>query len=142
MAIAMFGAANRRILGSFGDTEMACQRGLALAFVAALSPLLSFAAEPAARPIVNSIGMKLARIPAGEFVMGNNESHEQLAKGFPQYEAKRIEELTDEPPHKVRITKPFYMGVHEVTIEQFKRFIKESGYVVESERDGTGGWGY
>ena len=53
----------------------------------------------------------------------------------------RIEELTDQAPHKVRITRPFYMGAHEVTIGQFRRFVEEPDYETEPERDGTGGYG-
>src|SRR5438309_11912110 len=75
------------------------------------------------REIKNSIGMKLVRIPPGEFVMGNLESLEDLARAFPGYEPGRFTDLNDDPPHKVRITRPFFMGAHEVTIGQFKRFI-------------------
>ena len=52
-------------------------------------------------------------------------------------------ELVDEAPvHKVRITRPFYLGQHEVTVGQFRRFVEASGYQPESEADGTGGYGY
>src|SRR5688572_5099605 len=57
--------------------------------------------------ITNSIGMKLAFIPAGKFLMGS-----------PPGEAEREE---GEVQHEVTITKPFYMGVHEVTQAEFKR---------------------
>src|SRR4051812_45884767 len=79
------------------------------------------AAEPAATPAkpvtrVNSVGMKLVRIAAGEFMMGNRESNEELAKAFGEYDKERIEKLDDEKPlHKVRITKPFFLGATEVT---------------------------
>jgi formylglycine-generating enzyme required for sulfatase activity len=87
--------------------------------------------------------MQLVLINAGEFEMGNHDSAETLARIFPAIEKRRIEELADEKPvHKVRITRPFYLGAHEVTIAQFRQFIEESGYKTESERDGTGGWGY
>ncbi len=96
--------------------------------------------EPA---VVNSIGMRLARIPAGEFLMGNLESSEELAHAFPAYEPERLLDLSDEQPaHSVRITRPFYLGMHQVTIGQFVQFVVDAGYSVESERDGTGGWGY
>ena len=52
--------------------------------------------------ITNSIGMKLKLIPAGEFLMGS-----------PADEADRYD--NEGPQHTVRITKPFYMGVTEVT---------------------------
>jgi formylglycine-generating enzyme required for sulfatase activity len=42
----------------------------------------------------------------------------------------------------VRITHAFYLGQHEVTVDQFRLFIEGSGYVPESIADGTGGYGY
>jgi len=42
----------------------------------------------------------------------------------------------------VRITKPFYFGKNEVTVGQFRRFVRDSGYKTEAEKDGEGGWGY
>jgi len=96
--------------------------------------------------ITNPIGMKLVLIPAGEFLMGTRESPSDLGKTFPQYGKDRYGEdrleLADErPEHKVRISKSFYMGQHEVTVGQFRRFV-ESGYMPESIADGTGGYGY
>jgi len=57
--------------------------------------------------ISNSIGMKLVLVPAGEFRMGSPNSEE----GRSGYEG---------PQHKVRITKPFYMGKYEVTQGEFQ----------------------
>jgi len=102
------------------------------------------APTPAAPPhIENALGMQFALIPAGQFVMGSDESPDSLAQSYPQYERKRFDELFDEAPaHRVRITRPFYMGQHEVTVGQFRRFLEQSGYRPESEADGTGGYGY
>ena len=47
-------------------------------------------------PLVNSIGMVLVPIPAGEFMMG------------------------DSSKHPVKITKPFHMGAFEVTQDQYE----------------------
>jgi formylglycine-generating enzyme required for sulfatase activity len=52
--------------------------------------------------ITNSIDMKMAYIPQGEFIMGSSE------------------EKKESPPHKVTISKGFYMGVCEVTQAQYK----------------------
>src|SRR5262245_36361417 len=57
--------------------------------------------------VTNSISLKLALIPAGEFLMGAPESD-------------RDAEDHEKPQHKVRISKPFYMGIHEVTVGQFR----------------------
>src|SRR5262249_14559376 len=60
-----------------------------------------------ANGITNSIGMKLVLIPKGKFRMGS-----------PKAEKKRS---ADEKQHEVEITRPFYMGVYEVTQEEFKK---------------------
>jgi formylglycine-generating enzyme required for sulfatase activity len=62
----------------------------------------------AGRTIDNSIGVKLALIPAGEFQMGSPDSDSKA-------------DSNEKPQHTVRITKPFYLGVTEVTQEQYER---------------------
>ncbi len=87
--------------------------------------------------------MRFVRIPAGEFLMGSDETPDSLARAFPQYDTERFRKLDDEAPlHRVRITRDFYLGRHEVTVGQFRRFLEASGYVPESIADGTGGYGY
>ncbi|OHB75125.1 MAG: hypothetical protein A2W31_16290 [Planctomycetes bacterium RBG_16_64_10] len=57
--------------------------------------------------VVNSIGMEFIRIPAGQFMMGLPNEH-NIAP-YPE----------EAPAHPVRITRPFLLGVHEVTQDQF-----------------------
>ena len=91
----------------------------------------------------NSLGMEFVRIPAGSFWMGSAEPPERLARDFPQLEPQRFTKLGDEAPvHRVRITRAFWLGQHEVTVGQFRRFIEASGHVPQSVADGTGGYGY
>ena len=105
--------------------------------------VLASSAWPIEATIQNTLGMKFALIPAGEFTMGSDESAESLAKSYPQYERKRLQDLSDEgPAHKVSISRAFYLGQHEVTVGQFRRFLEASGYQPESIADGTGGYGY
>jgi len=58
--------------------------------------------------LVNSIGMKLKRIPAGNFLMGELPEETNAGKD-------------ERPQHRVTITKPFYLGVHEVTQNEYKQ---------------------
>ena len=68
----------------------------------------------------NSIGMTLVKIPAGEFMMGSDDSAEEVARKG-NISGMRGEWFQNEfPQHKVRITKSFYMGACEVTQEQYK----------------------
>ena len=95
------------------------------------------------KPLVNSIGMAMVRIPAGEFLMGSAEPIAHMEKDFPLMEKQRLEDLRDEAPvHRVRITRDFYLGQTEVTIGQFRKFLQGSKYVPESIADGTGGYGF
>ena len=54
------------------------------------------------------IGMKLVLIPPGEFLMGSSKDLDKDADA---------DEL---PQHRVRITRPFYLGVTEVTQGQYR----------------------
>lgn len=91
----------------------------------------------------NSLGMAFVKLPAGEFLMGSDETPETLAGAYPQLPTWRFAQLDDERPvHRVRITRSFWMGQHEVTVGQFRRFVEVSGYVPESMADGTGGYGW
>ncbi|MHC4399294.1 MAG: SUMF1/EgtB/PvdO family nonheme iron enzyme [Planctomycetota bacterium] len=90
----------------------------------------------------NSIGMKMVLLPPGEFTMGRTE--EQFAKLLalvdddPELKKNRGGMLTWSmlmmPAHRVRITKPFFMGATEVTVGQFRRFVEAAGYKTEAEQ--------
>ncbi|MGE7089142.1 SUMF1/EgtB/PvdO family nonheme iron enzyme, partial [Achromobacter xylosoxidans] len=113
---------------------------LAVLCLSALPP--AGAAEPAAG-VENSLGMPFVAVPAGRFLMGSDEAPETLARDYPQYPRERFTQLFDEAPvHAVHITRPFQLMATEVTVGQFRRFLEASGYVPESEADGTGGYGY
>ncbi|WP_085942490.1 formylglycine-generating enzyme family protein [Acidovorax sp. NO-1] len=91
----------------------------------------------------NTLGMVFVRVPTGSFTMGGIEPPESLARAYPTLEAARFTDLADEgPAHRVTIGQAFYLGQHEVTVGQFRRFVQASGYRAESEADGTGGYGY
>ncbi|MHC4620726.1 MAG: formylglycine-generating enzyme family protein, partial [Planctomycetota bacterium] len=53
----------------------------------------------------NSVGMQFAQIPAGTFTMGSENG-----------------DFDEVPTHSVTISQPFYMGIHEVTNEQYEQF--------------------
>ncbi|HEX7375716.1 MAG TPA: formylglycine-generating enzyme family protein [Pirellulales bacterium] len=97
---------------------------------------------PQVETITNTLGMKLARVPAGEFTMGSDESLAELkgsfiAPGFFDQHGFAAER----PAHTVRISMPFYMGVYEVTNGQFQKFADVSRYETDAEKDGEGGYG-
>ena len=100
--------------------------------------LIDVTARPSnPRSLTNSIGMKLTLIKAGEFMMGSDATDpDAYDDEFVDKAAGRKEK------HRVRITRPFYLGIHEVTRGQFRRFVDDAGYQTEAEKDGKGGYGW
>ncbi|MCP4351065.1 MAG: SUMF1/EgtB/PvdO family nonheme iron enzyme [Desulfobacterales bacterium] len=84
--------------------------------------------------IANSLGMEFVYIPPGTFMMGS-----------PSGEPKRDD---DEKQHRVTLTKRFYMQTTEVTVGQWKAFVRDTGYKTDAEKKGSafvykdGKWGY
>jgi formylglycine-generating enzyme required for sulfatase activity len=70
--------------------------------------------------LVNSIGMKFALIQPGEFLMGSPNT------------APRAQGL-EKPQYRVRITKPFYFGVYEVTQAQYEQVVGINPSVFKGE---------
>jgi formylglycine-generating enzyme required for sulfatase activity len=67
-------------------------------------------AEAGSKVFTNSIGMQLRLIPAGSFLMGSPDNEE----GREGHEG---------PQHKVTLTKPYYIGICEVTQEQYEKVV-------------------
>jgi len=65
---------------------------------------------------------RMVVVAAGEFLMGS-----------PAGEAGRG--LDEGPQRQVAIAQPFALGRSEVTVGEFRRFVEETGYKTEAERD-------
>ena len=78
--------------------------GLALVVVLLLLAVPAFAAP---QTHTNSIGMEFVLIPAGTFEMGCSSDSEGC-------------DDNEKPRHKVRLSKPFYLGKYEVTQRQWE----------------------
>jgi len=103
-------------------------------------------AEHIDRPLVHtsSIGMKMVLLPPGEFTMGlTGEQHDKILNFVKEHKDERIGKhyhallsfwSVSLPGHRVRLTKPFYMGAHEVTVGQFRKFCEASGYKTLAEQ--------
>jgi formylglycine-generating enzyme required for sulfatase activity len=73
--------------------------------------------------------MSLTLIPADEFLMGSPDS-------------EKDGKVDEKPQHRVRFNRPFYLGVTEVTVGQFRQVVDAAGYKTEAERDAQGGQGW
>ena len=110
------------------------------ALLVALASGQVLAAENVPRPVTNSIGMPLVRIPAGQFMMGAEADRIDTLNQFLYCDPRWLE--GEFPRHPVRISKSFYLGQCEVTLAQFLTFYHEAKYKLESERDGKTSLGY
>lgn len=72
------------------------------------------------RVVHRASGAVLVLIPAGEFLMGSP--------------AEEPERGNNERLHRRVVNQPFYLGETEVTLAQFRRFARETGYVTDAER--------
>ena len=95
----------------------------------------------------DGVKLKMVLIPAGEFKMGSGESAEETAAFFNKISGGNILKAdlfkNEHPQHRVRITKPFYLGAYHVTRGQFRQFVNDTGYKTDSERarkPGVIGW--
>jgi formylglycine-generating enzyme required for sulfatase activity len=88
------------------DYKMNCRTIIMLAAIWMITSVLSTIA-PAQQPqiITNSVGIELARIPAGTFTMGSPRSED--------------ERNDKEERHEISITKAFYLGVYEIKQSEY-----------------------
>jgi len=100
---------------------LASLSSLLLSNVVGKKPAASEAAPIWPERIVHQAsGIALVFIPGGEFQMGSP--------------AMELDRSSMERPHRRLVRQPFYMGETEVTVEQFRKFVQETGYVTDAER--------
>jgi formylglycine-generating enzyme required for sulfatase activity len=103
--------------------------------------------------LTNSIGMQFVLLPAGKFLMGSLDTEEERRALFFGAADERPREAevvqaceamygplkwpADEHQHEVEITRPFYLGVHQVTVGNFRVFCQRAGYKTEAEKVGV-----
>jgi formylglycine-generating enzyme required for sulfatase activity len=73
------------------------------------------------------MGMKLKRIPAGDYFMGSPDSDEEAWDD-------------EKPRHRIHITRSFDIGVYPVTRGQFGRFVEATMYQTDAESSQPSRW--
>ncbi|MEJ7596098.1 MAG: formylglycine-generating enzyme family protein [Planctomycetaceae bacterium] len=83
----------------------------------------------------NSLRMKFVLIPPGEFTMGSPEQEvdEALKVIIPFWHNNVRSQV---PQHKVILTKPFYLAVHEVTQGHFEKLLSRNPSVFSAQGEG------
>ncbi len=69
-------------------------------------------------PLLEQLGIEMIRVEGGEFDMGSKDGHSN-----------------EKPIHKVKLSN-FEMGKHEITVKVFRKFIKETDYQTDADKDG------
>ena len=79
-------------------------------------------------------------IPAGEYVrgFGHNDREFQRAHLYSTSQQFRSEQ----PKHRVKLTRPFELSTTEVTVGQFHEFVEATGHVTDAEKNDTGALGF
>jgi uncharacterized protein (TIGR02996 family) len=91
---------------------------------ARLHELLAAGAGPCTPILVNSVGMRLALVPAGRFLMGSPRSEEG--------------HCSDEGPrHEVHLTRPFWLGVHPISQREYQAITGSNPSVFSSTYKGS-----
>ncbi|MEI8213667.1 MAG: formylglycine-generating enzyme family protein [Planctomycetota bacterium] len=93
-------------------------RGLLLCLIASFVSVSAFAQEP--KEITNSIGMRLVLIPKGTFTMGSPENEERHRE--------------NELQHDEKIGEDYYLGVYEVTQEQYASVLGSNPSYFQGDR--------
>lgn len=87
----------------------------------------------------NSIDMKFQLIPPGEFLMGTSQDERRELLQLSSAAVGVLGFGVEMPQHPVRITRPFWMGRHEVTVSDFRKFVEAERYITDAEK--SSGWG-
>jgi uncharacterized protein (TIGR02996 family) len=75
---------------------------------ARLQALLLGGTVPCVPVLTNSVGMRLALVPAGTFQMGSADEDSSAW-------------TSEQPRHRVRLSRPFYLGIFPVTQAEYRR---------------------
>ncbi|MCX6907239.1 MAG: SUMF1/EgtB/PvdO family nonheme iron enzyme, partial [Verrucomicrobia bacterium] len=100
-----------------------------------VGPVAASAATPSraqtGQPLTTSIGLELVSVPAGEFMLGSTPEERQWDANAPWAKAE------GEQPRKAAIRQAFWIGRTEVTVGQWKQFVKATNYETDGEKAGV-----
>ncbi len=122
--------ASHRATGRCGSWALRRVSGLVLMVVlAGVGPAQT--GDTTTLDLGEGVKVELVRIPAGEFLMGENHITRSLTGFFGPHEFFG---------RTVRLSRSFRTGKYEVTVKQFRRFVEATGYQTDAE-SGQRTWG-
>lgn len=130
---------NRQINTVWSTLQQARNNKNRLVMLASLSQLYKLSPNhPGARQIseqegveFNSLGMMMLRVKAGRFVMGSQQSVEEIDK----LGGRNAQLYNQETPiHSVKISQPYLMSATPITRGQFRSFIEAAAYITDAQR--------
>ena len=125
-----------RLFRGYATAELSRILGPTMAPVKPASPDAPM--KPAAPSFAETLGLKFASIPAGEFRMGSDETVADLKKaGFVIPEGF---DPSDESPARTVRMSAFRLQTTEVTRGQFAEFVRSTNYRTDAEKDGVAVW--
>lgn len=74
----------------------------------------------------NSVGMKFVWIPSGGFMMGSRDSATEVVRKCIGGQFGSSDFDDEHPRHRIKISKGFWMGIHEVTQVQYRTVMGSS----------------
>ena len=88
----------------------------------------------------NKVTMKLVQIPAGKFLMGSPDAEQKEAAKSVAAAGVKEEDVrkwfaNESPQHEVTISKPFYMGIYDVTQEQYEQVMGQNPSTVKGPQN-------
>lgn len=118
---------------------------LLMAMMISMSPNASLADEPAKGDakkldLGGKVSLELVYIPPGKFMMGSTAEEKKWAvsqEGGASFSSGGgAREAYEGEPRSMKVKNGFWMGRTEVTVQQFRKFADETGFVTDAEKPG------
>ncbi len=136
-ALALPGLPHLRAQAAQGAVSRDILNALRSCYKADADPAARLAARDALLLLGRAKEFDLARIPAGEFLMGTSAQQRADMKARFGWE---YDWVGREMPQRKVMLEEFFIDRAPVTNAQFKAFVDASGYQTAAERDPKGGW--